>query len=190
MLADNLCNPGSTGPVYQETMHALSRTQTVCPSTKTSGEEKCGLHVSGIVIEIANCVMSWRPFSAGLCHLRLTAKPFPISLISTYNHTEDLDACVKETFDIHVNDLVDLIPKNFLQLTGDWNTKLGSPLPTEIATIGSFILVGRNDSGDRLAQVALARGFLVTKKTFKKTPVSWSPGCPTTTEQKFRLTTK
>ena len=111
MLADNLCNPGATGPVYQETMHALSRTQTVCPSTKTSGEEKCGLHVSGIVIQIANCVMSWRPFSAGLCHLRLTAKPFPISLISTYNHTEDLDACVKETFDIHVNDLVDLIPK-------------------------------------------------------------------------------
>ena len=141
LLTDSLCNRAKTVACLQETRlpgdnACVIQDSNGMPSYRlfASGEEKYGLHGVGIAIQLklANCVMSWRPFGPRLCHLRLSAKPFPIFLISACSPTEDADPYVKETFHMHLNDLLDSIPKkDFLLLAGVWNAKLSTPPPTD-----------------------------------------------------------
>ena len=120
LLVDSLFNRGATVACLQETRFpgynaCVIQDSNDVPSYRffVSDEEKCGLHGVGIAIQLrlAKRVMSWRPFAAHLCHLRLSAKPLPISPVYTYSPTKDTDTFVKETFQMHLNNLLDSIPK-------------------------------------------------------------------------------
>ena len=83
--------------------------------------------------------------------VHLQGKLFNIMVIQAYVPTSNAEEAEVERFYEHLQDLLELTPKNaVLFIIGDWNAKVGSQ--ETLAVTGKFGLGVQNEAGQRLTE--------------------------------------
>ena len=103
-------------------------------------------------------------------------KPFNITVIQVNAPTSNAEEAEVEWFYENLQDLLELIPKNYvLYIIGDWNSKVGSQ---EIPGVtGKFGLGVQNKAGQRLTEFCQENALVLANTLFqqhKRRPHTWT----------------
>ena len=138
----------------------------------------------GVVIllrdEAAASVIGYRAVNDRIMTVRLSGKPFNITLCQVYAPTSSYDDDKIECFYETLQDTIDLTPsQDILVIMGDFNAKVGKGR-TDDGSVGPHGLGNRNDRGDRLVQFCADNDMTICNTLFQHHPrrlYTWiSPG--------------
>ena len=94
-------------------------------------------------------------------------KPFNIMVIQVYAPTSNTEEAEAEWFYEHLQDLLELTPKNdVLFIIGDWNVKGGSQETPGVA--GKFGLGVQNEAGQRLIESCQENALVIANTLFQQ----------------------
>ena len=94
-------------------------------------------------------------------------KPFSITVIQVYAPTSNAKEAEVEWFYEHLQDLVELTPKNdFLFIIGDWNAKIGSQETPGVT--GKFDFGVQNEAGQRLIEFCQENTLVIANTFFQQ----------------------
>ena len=93
-------------------------------------------------------------------------KPFNVTVIQVCAPTSNAEEAKVEQFYEDLQDLLELhLPKDFLFIRGDWNTKVGSQETRGVT--GKFGLGVQNEAGQRLIEFCQENTLVITNTLFQ-----------------------
>ena len=135
-----------------------------------SGHDKYHKEGTAFIVHknVSRSIMSYLPVSSRLITIRVSAKPFNITIIEAYAPTSEATEQDIDNFYDSLSLTMKKVPKqDILILVGDFNAKIGVDAYSNWSgTIGKFGLGSTNDRGLRLLEFAKYNG-LVVSNTFQ-----------------------
>ena len=129
------------------------------------GQESLRRNGVAIIVNrrLRNAVLGCNLKNDRLISVHFQGKSFNITVIQVYAPTSNAEEAEVEQFYEHLQDLLELTPKNHvLFITGDWNAKVGSQ--ETLGVTGIFGLGVQNETGQRLTEFC-QENVLVTANT-------------------------
>uniref|UniRef100_A0A8D2ISM3 Reverse transcriptase domain-containing protein n=1 Tax=Varanus komodoensis TaxID=61221 RepID=A0A8D2ISM3_VARKO len=99
--------------------------------------------------------------------VRIQDKPFNITIVQVYAPTTGAEeAEVDQFYEVDLQHLLELTPKNDVIIMGDWNAKVGSQKITGIT--GKFGLGEQNEAGHRLVEFCQENTMVIANTLFQQ----------------------
>ena len=123
---------------------------------------------SGVAVilnkERSRSLLGYNPVSSRILSVRLSGRPWNLTLIQVYAPTNQAEDHEKDSFYTCLQQVYQQVPKqDIVLLSGDFNAKIGTGAP-----IGKHALGSQNDNGERLVQFAQANDLVAANAMVRR----------------------
>ena len=123
---------------------------------------------SGVAVildkERSRSLMGYNPVNSRILSVRLSGRPWNLTLIQVYAPTNQADEQEKENFYTCLQQVYQRVPKqDIVLLSGDFNAKISTG-----TAIGKHALGSQNDNGERLVQFAQANDLVAANAMLRR----------------------